>query len=305
MKFPIEYPKVSVIVLNFNGKEYLKNCFESLKNQTYPNYEVIMVDNASTDESVEYVKKGFPWVRVFQNKENLGFAGGNNAGIKQATGNLIALINNDAVADKKWLEELVKVITVSPKIGIVGGKIYYSDPPDRCWFAGGNFYLPFGRGAQIQEKKDRVKEVDWITGCAILFRGKVIEKIGLLDSGYFIYFEDMDFCLQAKRSEYKIIYTPEAVVWHGEAGTTKRFGSKKLYYEYQSKFRFILKNLSLAQIISALMFQLIFVTFYNYVILRNENFLEKAKALIWNLKHLRETLEARRSSELRRKTAEK
>lgn len=288
------YPKVSIVVLNYNGKKFLKNCFESLKNQTYSNYEVIMVDNASTDGSVEYVQESFPWINVIRNERNLGFAGGNNVGIKNASGDLIVLLNNDALADTKWLEELAKTILSSAEIGIVGGKIYCSRS-DKVWFAGGNFFpSPYKPWLlNVRKGDDQMREVDWITGCAMMFRREVIEKTGLLDDGYFLYFEDVDFCLQAKRAGFKIVYNPNAIVWHEGGGVTKKLGSKKQYIEYQSKFRFIFKNLPLLQIIVTLTLHLVFVTIYNIIVLKKEAPIEKLKALIWNFRHLKETLQVR------------
>lgn len=244
-----------------------------------------MVDNASIDGSADYVRENFPWVTVIRNEKNLGFAGGNNIGIINATGDLIALFNNDALADWKWLEELVNTILISSKIGVVGGKIY-QNKSSQIWFSGSNFFPCSCKPwlfVNDHKKVNAIKNVDVVSGCAMMFRREVIEKIGLLDEGYFFYFEDTDFCLQAKRAGFKLLYNGNAIVWHEGGATIKRVGLKKRYIEYQSKFRFILKNLPFFQIVAALILHTFFVTIYNICVLRQEAPIEKFKAFFGQL----------------------
>lgn len=118
-------PKVSIIIVNWNSKDYIKNCIDSLLNQTFQDFEIILVDNGSTDDSLEYVEKKYPQISIIKNKKNLGFAAGNNIGIKNSSGKFIALFNQDAVTDKEWLYELVGALESSEKIAGAVGKIFY------------------------------------------------------------------------------------------------------------------------------------------------------------------------------------
>lgn len=231
--------KVYVIVLNWNGKEDTVECLESLRSTEYDNYQVVLVDNGSEDDSVKTVKENFPEVEIVETGKNLGFAGGNNVGINYAIekgAEYVFLINNDTTVNSKYLEKLVEVAESNPQIGLAGSKIFYQQEPDTIWFAGGKINWLKNKGEHIGlNQKDspeynKTKEVDYLTGCALLIKKEVIEKIGVLAEDYFLYYEDTDYSLRAKNAGYKIIYVPESVIYHKVSRSTKPGSAKYIYY---------------------------------------------------------------------------
>jgi GT2 family glycosyltransferase len=216
-------PKVTVIILNWNGKEATSECLDSIRNVRYQNFEVILSDNGSDDGSQAYFRSNFSWVNLLENQSNLGFAGGNNAAIRLALRgkpDYILLLNNDTVTDPLFLSELVHAGEARKEVGILNPKIYFYDDPDMLWYAGGKLSLLRGvarhRGfGQIDSAKfDQPQPVNFITGCAFFIKREVIEKIGLLDEEMFCYGEDADWSLRAIKAGYKGWYVPTAKVWH-------------------------------------------------------------------------------------------
>lgn len=218
--------KVSIIIAVYNGARHIVNCLESIQKSTYQNYEIIVVDNGSKDGSPDLIKKQFPGLRLILNKKNLGFTGGNNQGMKQAQGGIIFLLNDDTIIHPDLIQVLVQELESLSEIGIVGPKIYFMNEKDKVWFAGGKIDWPksktshFGRDLLDNELvNDLKKEVDFITGCALMIKKEVIEKIGLLDDVFFAFYEDSDWCQKAKKAGYKVIYIPFGGVWHIKSAT--------------------------------------------------------------------------------------
>jgi len=225
-------PKVSIIILNWNGKEDTTECLESLKRISYSNYEIILVDNGSSDGSVEFLKERYPQIEIIENGRNLGFAEGNNVGIKKAIEKgteYVLLLNNDTIVDPKFLGELVKVAESNPKIGIAGPKTYYYDyngRKDIINFAGGKFDIWKGESYHIGINEidtgqyDEIRVVDYVEGSCLLAKKEMIEKVGLLNPVYFVYWEENDLCLRASRAGYKSVYAPGAKIWHKVTSST-------------------------------------------------------------------------------------
>ncbi len=190
--------KVFIIILNWNGAKDTIDCLKSLENLDYPDFEILVVDNGSTDDSVLKIKSQISNLKnkvvLIENKENLGFPAGNNIGIEYALecgADYALLLNNDTVADKNFLKEMVGVAENNEKIGILGPKIYFYDDPKRIWFAGGSFdwfrgSAHIGFGEIDFQKYQSEKEVGFITGCAMLVKKEVFGKIGLLDERFFL-----------------------------------------------------------------------------------------------------------------------
>jgi GT2 family glycosyltransferase len=247
-------PKVTIIILNWNGKEDTIECLESLKHITYPNYEILLVDNGSTDGSVECFRERYPEIEIIENGENLGFAEGNNVGIQRAmdkSADYVLLLNNDTVVDPEFLGELVKVAENNEKIWIVGPKIYYyfyEGRKDVIWFAGGkilrNFGQPFHSGLHKIDKGqyDKLKNVDFISGCASLIKMEAIKQIGLLDTDYFAYFEDLDFNINVSKAGYKIVYSPNSKIWHKASSTSGFMSPMYIYFHTRNRILFVRKN---------------------------------------------------------------
>lgn len=224
------YSKVSIIILNWNGKDDTVECLESLKKITYPNYNVVVVDNNSKGDDVKVLREMFgEFIQIIENNKNYEFAEGNNIGIRYALTkgtDYILLLNNDTIVDPEFLSEMVKIAEDDSEIGIVGPKIYFYDKPDHIWFAGGNINMwrcktwHADQGEIDNEQYDSLQEVDYITGCALLVKREVIETIGLLDPDYLSYYEDTDWCVRAKQRGYKIVYVPKAKLWHKGGSST-------------------------------------------------------------------------------------
>ncbi len=243
--------KVAIIILNWNGKNDTIECLKSLQNIDYKNYEIIIVDNASSDGSVEEISKQFPSVNLICNKKNLRFAGGNNIGIKYAIENAfdsILFLNNDTIVKENFLSEFVKYFSQNENIGICGGKIFYYSEPQKIWFAGGkiNWFSGLTKHVGIRkmdcDKFNQIMETDYVSGCCMLVKKSVFEKIGLLDENYFIYGEDADFSLRAKKFGFKLFYIPSSIIWHkvsiSSGGNFSWFKNKN---KLKSQLRFIFR----------------------------------------------------------------
>lgn len=225
-------PLVSVVIVNYNGAAVLKECLKSLALCQYESFHILVVDNASTDNSVQMLRAEFPQVTVIQSKENLGFAGGNNIGIAEALrarAEFVFVLNNDTLVDPNCLTALVTRALSDESIGAVSPRILFAEPRDRIWAAGGSYSLWLGtaRHAGLRANADtprwnQPRPVSFATGCAVLFRAKALREVGTFDESLFMYNEDADLSYRLRRAGWKIYYEPKAVVWHREAWTTSR-----------------------------------------------------------------------------------
>lgn len=220
-----QYPALWIVVLNWNQKEVTAACLNSLAaSNVKRQFRVVMVDNGSTDGSPDYFRENFPWVEVLVNSTNLGFTGGNNIGIHYALARgatLILLLNNDTEVSTDCIEQLLLAVTTHPEYALFCPKIYYYDDPQRLWYGGGDIRLdrPLGaihRGMKMLDSHqyDEETEITFVTGCAFLIRCEVIKSIGLLDEDLFIYCEDLDWCVRARRAGYRSLFVPHARLWH-------------------------------------------------------------------------------------------
>jgi GT2 family glycosyltransferase len=216
--------KVSVVIPNWNGERFLRGCLQSLREQTFKAFEVILVDNASTDGSLALVEKEFPEVRVVKLVRNLGLTGGANAGIKAAQGKVIALLNNDAEAHPNWLESLWDALQRHPEAGMAASKILLYDRRSIINSAG-DFYrldgVPGNRGVWEEDRGqyDREEYVFGACGGAAAYRKAMLEEIGLFDEDMFMYCEDVDLAWRAQIAGYRCVYTPKAIAYHRLSAT--------------------------------------------------------------------------------------
>lgn len=276
----MKQPKVTIIILNWNGEKFLLKCFESIFKINYSNYSVIMVDNGSFDKSVQFIKDNFPQVELIENKKNLGFAAACNQGIKQALesgADYVLLLNNDTVVSSDFLIKMVRTGEQDRKIGIIGSKIYYfrnksfSLPKTRfwrlthrlrpreagsyfenkkkIWFAGGKFiwWRVSGKHCfwqKIEKKELRgVRKSDFITGCAMLIKKQVFEDIGYLYEPYFLTVEDLDFCWRAKKKGWEIVVNLDAYLWHKVSASLQgEFSFFNSYYGTRNRLIFAFKR---------------------------------------------------------------
>ncbi len=226
-------PKVSIIIVNWNGRHYLDTCLSSVLNQTYSNFEIIMVDNASVDGSVECVQKKYPSVKIIQTNENLGFARGCNVGMRASNADYIVALSNDTQVVLNWLEELVKVAETDEKIGICGSKLLLMDTPDIYNSAGffiiwNSFIYDRAPGKKVG-KYEKLEQVDGVCAASALFRKKMLDEIGLLDERLFFGHDDIDLCWRAKHAGWKAMYVPSSVCYHKMLGSVK---GKKLHDQF-------------------------------------------------------------------------
>lgn len=245
----MEYPKVSILILNWNGLEDTAELLESLKRMTYPSYEVVVIDNASDGNDIEVLEEGFgDYIQTIQNDTNRGVGEGFNIGIRHVQENskpdYILIMNNDLVVAPNYLDELVRAAESDDRIGIVGPKIYYYDydgRKDMIWSAGGRvrwwglkIHTQIGEGDEDLPRYQTESEVDWISGCVLMFRSSLTEKVGLLNPWYFIGHEDVEFCLKARKQGYSVVYVPAAMVWHKVGTSMKKahisFADPSAYY---------------------------------------------------------------------------
>ena len=295
MKSKNKLPTVTIITPNWNGGNQPLEFINSIKKLNYPQdkIQIIIIDNGSQDNSPIQIAKIYPDVKLICLKQNLGFSPAVNIGIKKAKGKFIFIGNDDLVMEKNSLRYLLNYLQKSPKTGIVGGKIYFKNKPKVISSCGQRFNFITG-SVSICKNPNKKKEVDWVQGCALLFPRTLINQIGLLDDKFTkIYFEDFDLCLRAKKAGYKIVYYPKAIFYHGQSTTMDKIPDFKLFQWYKNKIRFILKHLKPLNIVSTLFFQFILLIPYNILVIKNINFKPFFKALSWNYKHLKQTLNER------------
>lgn len=245
-------PHVSIIVLNWNNYSVTKDCLLSLEKITHPNYEVILVDNGSTDGSVEKLEKEFSGITFLKNKKNLGFAAGNNIGIKYALSHgadYILLLNNDTEVAPDFLDAVVKTAESDKKIGIVGAKIYYHTDPKKIDSAGADYiWWRVSGKLRFHGKKDNfklqgAKITDFVSGCCMLVKCAVFDDIGFLHEPYFHGFEDIDFCLRAKKAGWNIVVDLDAHIWHKvSASAGGEFSFINTYYGARNRLFYAFKK---------------------------------------------------------------
>ena len=301
----IKEPLVSIIILNYNGLNDFKDCFESIYNSNYTNIELILIDNNSKDNSVRIIREKYNNVKIIELKKNYGFAEGNNIGIIKAKGEYVVLLNLDTIVDKNWLSELVKVAQLSKKIGIVGSKIYYDDDKTTINFAGSSCDK-YGNTRNIGDKKfdyelvsqQNLKKSFYICGASILIKPDLYKKMKLFDPDYFMYYEDVDFCWRAWIFGYEVFYTNKSFIYHKIDRIAKDFKKKK-YLSERNKLRTLLKNYELKSLLKVLP---------NYVYIRLQAIYQYRKdkqglsrkllviylkSLFWNLIHIRSLISYR------------
>ncbi|MBN2604048.1 MAG: glycosyltransferase family 2 protein [Candidatus Thermoplasmatota archaeon] len=239
-------PRVSIIIINYNNWENTVECLESLKDIKYENYEIIVIDNGSTNNSYHEIKCRYSSLKIFKLNNNLGFSSGVNFGISKAQNyEYLLLLNNDVTVDKLFLTKLVFGIQLDKNIGLIGSKIYYSQSK-KIWSAGigmrritkATYLYAFNDNNKLW--KSRGLEVDYLTGCCLLIRKDVIDKVGLFDEEYFMYYEDIDFCMRAKEKFFKIVYFPSSIVWHKGGGASNKVFID--YYRMRNHFIFLKKR---------------------------------------------------------------
>ena len=247
-------PKVVIIVLNWNGKQDTLACLESLTKITYAHFEVIVVDNGSTDGSAEAILEHFPKFSLIENQENLGFAEGNNIGMRaalQRNTDLVLLLNNDTLATPDLLDRFVEMFDSCPEAAILGAKIYLYGQQQTLDHLGGMWNRKTGRfdfiGLRQEDRWQTPEELDYVCGAGIIIRRKVIETIGCFDPRFFLIWEESDYCFRARRAGFKIMTCPRAKIWH--KGNASFVGGKphSTYFWWRNRLLWIERNCSVGE----------------------------------------------------------
>ncbi len=240
-------PRVAVIVPNWNGLSFIETCLKSLSAQSFADFETVVVDNGSTDNSAELVKSNFPRVRLIQLPKNFGFSVAINAGVKETASEYVAFLNNDTEVDSAWLSELVRALDSEPAAGSAASKILWDNARDRI-YAAGDFFCTEGFGGNIGSgMTDGPAFADraWVfsaSACASLLRRRVLDEIGLLDERFFIFYEDIDLGFRAQLAGWRCIYVPHAVVYHTGTGTVGVFSKRRRFLLSRNELWVLAKN---------------------------------------------------------------
>ena len=243
-------PYVISIILNTNRRDDTLACLESLMASSYPRHKAIVLDNHSTDGSIEAISSAYPQVQVIELNENQGYAGNNNVGINAAIqqgADWVFVLNEDTILDRECLSHLVDVGRSDPTIGVIGPMVYHYDEPGIIQSAGGTLSDKWegnhlGKNVADIGQFPNPHQVDWISGCAIMVRRAVIEQVGPIDARFFYYWEETEWCVRASRAGWKIMHVPGAKLWH--KGVQRNYQPKPslLYYDTRNHLLLLAKH---------------------------------------------------------------
>ncbi|MCB0805022.1 MAG: glycosyltransferase family 2 protein [Bacteroidales bacterium] len=243
-------PLISVITINYNQVQVTCELLNSLRKVTWPNLEIIVVDNGS-HEPADQISKDYPEVNLIRSDQNLGFAGGNNLGIMHARGKFMLFINNDTEVEPGFLEPMVNLFENNDKIGMVSPKIKFYYHPDTIQYAGFskiNIFTLRMNGIGYREKDDgkydQVTETNFAHGCAMMVPHRVIREAGMMPEDYFLYYEEHDWSMRIKNRGYRIFYQPASVVMHKESISTGKASTLKTYYFTRNRILFARRNIT-------------------------------------------------------------
>jgi hypothetical protein len=320
MDVKFERPLVSIVTLNYNGRRFLKGLFDTLRQCTYPNYEVILVDNCSVDDSVEFTRQHYPEVKIHRNEQNYMYAGGNNVGLNIASGKYICLINNDVEVHPGFLEPMVEAFEKNPRMAAGQPKILSMLQRDYFEYAGasGGFIdwlgYPFTRGRILffiekdeGQYQDPV-ELFWASGACIFLRKAALEETGLLDEDFILHQEEIDLCWRIHLMGWKIYAVPQSNIWHFVGGTLDQGNPRKNYWNFRNNMFLLLKNLSLGNLILRIplripldMLALLMELFKGHL----AGAMAIARAYFWIITHISTILKKRADVQSRRKIPDK
>lgn len=242
-------PTVTILILNWNGRRLLPGCLAALEALDYPDYQVVVADNGSADESLAYVRENHPQVQCIDLGQNLGFGRGNNAALARLSDRreILVLLNNDVVVRPNWLKELVRPLA-RPEVGVTGAKLLFPDER-HVQHAGAELAYPlalsqhFRYKALDQGSPDEEREVDYVTGASMAIRWSLVDQLGLFDPRFApYYYEEADFCARVRSAGYKVIYAPRAVAIHHESFSAVKGSPQTDYAFHLNRLRYVLKH---------------------------------------------------------------
>jgi len=276
--------RVTVVIPNWNGKDLLGPCLESLNRQTFQDFEVIVVDNGSTDESAALLQKYFPQVKLIRLEKNYGFSAAVNVGIAASYSPYIALLNNDTEVHSSWLKELLEALEANPKAGSAASKILFSHDRSLINTAGDEwsvFGVAYQRGNNCRDdpKYNRLCFVFSACACAALYRRDVLNRVGLFDESFFAYMEDVDLGFRIQLAGYLCLYVPSATVYHKHQQTSSRIPHLRDHWTERNKLLVLLKDMPCAAFLLTLPFTFLFTTLNFWRIIRRRQLLIYLKAI--------------------------
>lgn len=254
-------PIVAIVILNWNGKGHLETYMPSVLATHYSGSEIYLIDNGSTDDSVQFLNKNFPSVKVISLDENLGFPGGYNAGLKEISADYFVLLNNDVEVHPEWLESPIELMEVDKSIAACQPKICAYSEKDYFEYAGaaGGYIdwlgYPFckGRLFEVREEDtgqyDEAAEIFWASGAAMIIRAELYNSFEGLDETFFAHMEEIDLCWRLKNAGYRIMYCPDSIVYHLGGGSIPYGSTRKTFLNFRNNLTMLYKNLSLAEIL--------------------------------------------------------
>ena len=286
----------SIVTINFNQSEITNQLLRSLSKVSWPNLEVIVVDNGSDNEDYKNINTSDSHVKLICTNKNLGFAGGNNVGLKAAQGDFLLLLNNDTEVAPGFLEPMIELFEKNDSIGAVSPKIKFFHHPELIQYAGFTKMNPFTlRMNAIGSRQidngtyDEVSETHFAHGCAMMVSRKVLETVGYMPEEYFLYYEEHDWSAAIKRKGYQIWYQPESLVLHKESISVKNGSVLKTYFINRNRILFMKKNLSLFQQIVSIVYLFLIsipVNSIKYFLKKDFNHLKAYwDSIIWNINH--------------------
>lgn len=265
-------PLISIVVPTYNRIGDISDCLDSLMKSSYNNIEIIVVDNASTDGSAEFVQKLYPNIKLIRNNKNLGVTGGRNAGAKAAIGDFVLFIDHDVLVDKELIVQLLNILLSDNNIGMVGPVVYFYDAPKKIWAAGASVNLITGR-ATFNTDCQGSKPFDvQVLPSPFMVRKEVLECIGLFDDIFFATYEDTDFCVRMHENDLRVMCVPEAKAWH-KISSNKEIQEMRLldrlYYISRNRIIFLRKHTTFIYFIRfMLIFNQMYIVYYTYKSLR-------------------------------------
>jgi len=259
-------PTVAIVILNYNGRNYLERFLPSVLSSAYSNKRVIVADNASIDDSVALIKERFPSVEIFLNTQNDGFAGGYNWALQKVASDYYVLLNSDVEVTPQWIEPIIELMERNQNIAACQPKLLSYHQPGSFEYAGAcggwmdTLGYPFSRGRifdvleKDQHQYDSIQEVFWVSGAAMFVRSKVFHAMNGFDASFFAHQEEIDLCWRMQLAGYKIVACPQSLVYHVGAGTLPR-GGRKVYLNFRNNLIMLAKNLPLQEKIWKLPFR--------------------------------------------------
>jgi len=294
----VNFPKISIVSVNFRQTEVTCDMLASLRRASYPNMEVILVDNGVVQDSKELFLQKYASLKLIVSEENLGFAGGTNLGIRYASGDYILLLNNDTVVPPDFLEPMVDLMQQNDQIGIISPKILYYDAPNMIQYAG----IPYihtltgrgvvnGNGVQDQGQFDYNEETSLTNGACMLVRREVLDQVGLLSELYFMYYEELDFCERAKHHNWLCYYCGTSYIHHRQSVSIGKLNPRKTYYMFRNRLLFMRRHLQGVKFWLFLSYFLLFAFPANVLRHLLKRDFEHAsgiwQGLIWHFAHLK------------------